>query len=345
MKKILFVLLILLFCIYINTFSQTQTFVLDLAEMSPGNAKTFEVSENCDFHLILLNTIPGKEYIFHYRYFNDTILPFSSNINRDKSLIEDTTNCDKLFKSLKDSIKFFETIEDEKGIKTSKINLEKALKNIELNKCDMSDISHSKIINSVLELLSKTKMDLTYLFNLKKGQKLEFTITRSDKNLNWVYIFDAGNRGNWLTSYGITFISNVLKQRKEFIAKSINSDTNVISVSSPSRSEFDFAPSIFFTWMPADNELRNWSCGFCGGLGLDIDVQSPLLMFGFALTYNQNLNLILGISGRVISKPSDSYSEFQKIVAVDVDKLNKKTAVFDPFIAFTFRFGSNPFSK
>jgi hypothetical protein len=323
-------------------FSQTQTHILDLADENTDKNQTINVDSKTDFRITLMNLIPSKEYTYSYRrYFKEIpVLKFNkSDIKKDSSNKE---ICENTLIDLIELRNSLDSINEENTIKKIKPIYENKIAKIKISACgEVLQVANE--IKTIESLLEKTSQTINEIFNLKAGENLEFTIIRKDNGAVWKYVFDSGERGIWLTSYGFAFISNILKQQKEFIVKKINTDSNIVSSFTPAGSEFDFAPSIFYTWLPKAKEGDEWVYGISGGLG--INLESPVTMLGFSITYNWNLNIMLGVAGHIIKKQSESYTISQKITASDVDLLNRKTVVFDPFIAFTFRFGSNPFSK
>lgn len=343
MKNIIsfcFVFIIFIIC---KLTAQTNQFNLDLGNKESESNKEIQVNPNSNFKITLINLVPTKKYIYRCIVTHDSIPPLnfkkSTKIIDTSRLIE---HCNSIYNELIDSINKFNGIESEKEIKSNKNHFKNYLLSIRNSNCEFDTNIIKELENAEL-ILQRTKMDIKKNFKLKPGEKLEITIIRTDNDAEWTYTFNAGKRGTWLTSFGFSFISNILKQQEEFIVKRISSDSEIVSTFRPARSEFNFAPSIFYSWMPYAKENDTWVYGISGGIG--VNLESPVVMFGFSLTYNWNLNLMLGVAGHIINKPSESYSEFQKIDASDVEALNRKSVVFDPFIGFSFRFDSNPFSK
>ncbi|MCX6165706.1 MAG: hypothetical protein NTU73_12740 [Ignavibacteriae bacterium] len=340
MKKIICFISVFIFCISIDLFSQNNMYILDLAETTIEEGQIINVNAKTNFQVLLTNLVPKNEYVYQYSIYCDSIPPLPSF--HKKSNNPGNYECKVITDKLIVIINKIENLTKEKEIKEYKDEFEKQIINIQNDSCSSEDLIKEKLKYAHL-LLSRTEKSIPKTFKLNTGEKLELIITRKDNNSKWIYVFNAGKRGIWLTSYGFTFVSNILKQQKEFIVKKITNDSNIVSTFTPVGSEFELAPSIFYTWLPGAKESDNWVYGLSGGLGFNLE--SPVVMLGFSITYNWNLNVMVGVAGHIIKKPSESYTESQKITASDVESLNRRTAVFDPFIAFTFRFDSNPFSK
>ena len=83
-------------------------------------------------------------------------------------------------------------------------------------------------------------------YTLHKGEHLIVKIKRDDQS--WEFTLTTGERGQWRTFYGFTFLPN---DDEQFFTEQdpANADQFIIT-QEDDREEFDFAPSVLFVWSP-----------------------------------------------------------------------------------------------
>lgn len=322
--------------------SQDLPLVLDLSDDTPKDGAVINVKPFSGMKIILANLIPGKKYYYHYesRIKEIPYLTFDK-IPEDTNETRGDDECKTAADSLVEALNKLNNANSESEVKTLKSEIDKQIKIIRSDN-DCFTIYETSLIKKAENLLSRTEETINITERLRQGEEMIITINRSGEK-EWKFILDSGERGRWMISYGAAYISNIFKQHKEFAVRQVSNDSCYVTVLSKDRDEGDLTPSVFYTWLPAAYEGNNWVFGLSGGLGFDMS--SPVVMAGVSVMYCWNLNLILGVSGRIVKRPSVKYQEFQLINASDAESLNRNTASFSPFLALTFRFESNPFAK
>ncbi len=193
-----------------------------------------------------------------------------------------------------------------------------------------------------LERIIDQETTRTHLATLGRGEQLEVIVERAQgqQKLTWSTIFTTGPRGEWRVLYGFNFAPN---EDKEFYTLPKEGEMGMFDiVEKTDNEELDFAPSVFFQWLPGKRRNKSWNCGPVAGLGFDFD--NPIVFGGFGATYNENVMFTLGA---VVHEQSRLAGEFSLDRAIgenlDNDKLTDPTYDLNFYFGVAFRFGSNPF--
>ena len=184
--------------------------------------------------------------------------------------------------------------------------------------------------------LAQTEAIVPGAFVVHPGVEVALTVVRDDRI--WAMVVSGGERGQWLTTYGVAIVPS---RDKPYFLKPIGGDKFKVTAEQES-DDLHLIPSVFFTWLPRKRMLGDFAVGPTAGLGLS---KSKAAVFaGIGFTYNWNLSFIGGlavsphtqIDGRY--KADDELSE-----TVADDQLNRE--VYKPtwVFALTFRFAGNPF--
>ncbi len=339
-RKVFYTILAAILVYSLDIKSQDFPLVLDLSGDTPKEGTVINVKPFSGIKVILANLIPGKKYYYHYESRIKEIphLKYES-IRVTKGL--DTTECSRAVNDLTEALNKIIVTNSESEVKVLKPEIEKQIKIIRSDN-DCLNNNNTSLIKKADSILSDTEETINITERLRQGEEMIITVNRNGEK-EWKFILDSGERGRWMISYGAAYISNVFKQHREFAVRQVTNDSCYVTVLSKDRDEGDLTPSVFYTWLPAADEGNNWVFGLSGGLGFNMS--SPVVMAGVSVMYCWNLNLILGVSGRIVKRPSVKYQEFQLINASDAENLNRNTASFSPFLALTFRFESNLFAK
>jgi hypothetical protein len=178
--------------------------------------------------------------------------------------------------------------------------------------------------------------------NLSPGERLvvEVSRTEGEKTLLWKTTYTTGPRGRWLTTYGVGFLP---EEDEEYFTQSVGGDQFEIR-RKESKGGLDFAPAIFFTWLPRKWENRNWAFSPAGGLGFD--VSNPVVFVGGAAMFNQNLSFLAGGVFHKQKRLDGQYQEGQMVSeSLTPEQLEVAPYHINFFFAVAFRFGSNPFGS
>jgi len=191
-------------------------------------------------------------------------------------------------------------------------------------------------VTEINEWLRQTVEIVHGVFVVHAGSEIVLTVQREENT--WTMVVSGGERGQWLTTYGVSIVPS---KDKPYFLKSTDDDKFRVTAEQES-DDLHLIPSVFFSWLPRKRMLGDFAVGPTAGLGLS---KSKAAVFaGVGFTYNWNLAFITGlavsphtqVSGRY--KADDLLSE-----TVADDQLNhdvyKPTWVF----ALTFRFAGNPF--
>jgi len=196
-------------------------------------------------------------------------------------------------------------------------------------------------LNDAKEVLNYTTQTRT-IGPLKRGEKIVVTVIRLDNDQKWEYTYSTGTRGVWTTTYGFAFIPNSFSKEQRFYLGSGNTITE-----ENNQKKIDYAPGIFFNWIPAKYENTNFSVGFAGGLGVNFNVD-PVVFLGGSVIYNKNISLNFGLVAHQQYFLKGRYKVGDTIAEDNFDEetgLHQKLFRVNPFVSVSFRFGTNPFSR
>lgn len=184
-------------------------------------------------------------------------------------------------------------------------------------------------------------------YEMDCGQELEATITRTTESgdtRTWTAKFATPACGEWLTSYGFTFVPN---DDEEYFSKSIGNDMFEITRKNDDRSDFDdldFVPSIFYSYIPSGIPQDGGAWGWTFGLGFD--QSTPNLFVGGGYNFQRFVSLIGGIVIHEKKHLDGQYEPMQQLMEnLTEDKLHDESYGASLFIGASFRFNGNPFAK
>lgn len=181
-------------------------------------------------------------------------------------------------------------------------------------------------------------------FRVQQGQLLNVTVARAAGAPRWARTYSAGERGRWVATYGFNYVwTGFSPNRRYFVEETGTAGTYEIT-SRRSKEFFELAPSLFYTWLAADEELDNWDGGPTVGLGFDFE--APVVSVGYSLTYNQNATLSAGLSLHQVRRLTERYEVGQQVDALIGDEeLFRNVYRVNPYVAVTIRSITNPFQR
>lgn len=328
--------------------TQNQTsnskIIVDLSEspgkytkpISVGQARTIEIQNR-----ILTN--PNLSYSIDISVSSKLISSFQTELEGFSEFLNanlaesDTLDCE----SLKLWNTKFDTISSEKDL-PKLIMAAEYIATESTNKVDTSGCMElTNLLNNIA--YNKNVFKQTVL-SISKGQVLTIKITRTGNNETkvWEYIYEAPERGRWITSYGFNYVSYLFSKPDNYFLKQV--DTTFQITEGTTRDWFDVNPTVMFSWLSSNNELSNWNFSLTGGLGLNI--QDPSVLIGAGLLYNQNIGINIGITGHRLQKLHSKYTPDEIIKEnLEPDQLHQNVLRVNPYINFSFRFSENPFKK
>jgi hypothetical protein len=323
-----------------------QTLTINLAEIKPGASKSISVAPAV-YSVQLLNRKPFQPYSYTARLITKPIAPFDAKVLEKTAAaaanplaavvnVPEPTECSDLKKAT-------DAITADSVAEAQVPDLRKTLKQSNDKAAEVDCVDPNIKPRAALALADIDKMfDDTFL--VQQGQTLEITIIRNGsdgKPLTWTASFDAGDRGDWRISYGFTFIP---KQDQRWFSKA-GSDAQKFTITRKTdASGLDFAPSIFFHWVPAGDIghlTKDLMIGPTAGLGFDLS--APTVFAGLSLLYNENIALVGGAVLHQRDRLSGEFTPNQVIGEnLSSDKLIEKGYGAAWFVGLTFRFGSKP---
>ncbi len=186
-------------------------------------------------------------------------------------------------------------------------------------------------------------IDLGEQLPLNRGEKFVITVKWTDaagKDKEKVFTFSTGARGEWRTSYGFVFLPN---ENEDYFSKA-NDDNTFTITAKEENDDLGFVPTAMFTWFPKQDESKNWSGSWVGGLGFDF--QNPVVLAGYGVTYNQNISFSLGAAFHQQNRLRGEYKDMQVLKeTLAEDALIDKVYRANYFLGFSYRFSGNPFKK
>lgn len=183
------------------------------------------------------------------------------------------------------------------------------------------------------------KKGMVYI--LKIARKAE---TDKAKAREWSYTYTSDYSGEWLTHFGFTFLDN---KNKAYFSKSIKNDDDTTSyqiTEEKNSAEFNYIPTLMFTYLDRDNIGEMHSHGISFGLG--VDLENPSVLGGYSYLYGTNIMLTAGIA---FAKTDGLNGRYQvgEIVSSEIDSDTLKSEGYDQtyFISLSYRFGDSPFGN
>jgi hypothetical protein len=160
----------------------------------------------------------------------------------------------------------------------------------------------------------------------------------------------------WLTYYGFNYISD---GDQNFFAKANAGSSPATYTITPdaNRHSKQFAPSVYFMWLPAKNfdytalrafAWRDSDSGMFGGLtaGLGFDTSNPVAFLGYGVGWGYNVMLTGGVAMHKEKRLLGQYNSGDVVSEnLTADQLLDDTYKPRFYIGVAFRFGSNPFGS
>jgi hypothetical protein len=299
---------------------------VDLAS-GAGSERTFQIQPG-EYTVRILNKVPQFAYAIEVEASFTPIPPLappSGGAAKTISACQD----------LSDEAGLIRNATDEKDVAESVAKIEGILAAGTCTDPGVLDRAKQALKNT-FELLSDT-------YSLENGQELKVIIRRGtgDDAKSWTYIYRTPARGRWFSSYGFVFVPN--RDERYFSKPKEGEDGKFTVVRKADRLTADFAPSMFFSWLPREKEGSDWSFSWSAGLGFD--QSNPIVFLGPMLTYNQNVSLVGGLVFHKQKRLNGIYSKNQPISEnLTEEQLTEQTYRPNFFLGLSLRFNSNPFS-
>jgi hypothetical protein len=320
-----------------------ERYVFDLAK-HPTTDVTLPSAPGA-ISIVVINRLPGRTYLYavsrEWIPIPAIVLPPGATIATgvgagDIACAALTAAYDKAKAALTDETMVPATIKTIDGL----------LKDMDYTICTDAMV-RGPIINALVELRSSVFIGPV---GVAQGQQLRITVQRvaADSDVperTWTTILSTGSRGEWVTSYGASFIQR--DDQRFFAVAGTGADAGTFIITrerADDKRELTFLPSIFFSWLPANGRGRNVTISPTAGIGATSNTVG--FFAGGTVTFNINLGVTVGYVVANHSRLLGKYTEGQKLSENLTDSQFVRNALLpSPFVGVTFRFGSSPFSS
>jgi len=326
-----------------------QEIEIDLTKNKNG-VVTQSVNYAQPINIKLINKLPNEDYEISVE--REIVLPDEFKIPKELESDNDQPEalnkpCQDLLDKLGSLNKSKSEQEVAKWVKKINKNLKELEKLSKDRSSKLEDCTNAHKTEAIIALESTTFALSPQ--KLKQNEQLIVIISRptlpadndkDNKKQQWRYVFKTQKKGKWLTTYGFTYISSILKNNEAFFAKQTDDVFTVTELNN--RSRLTFVPSIFFKWFPYKDLGKDVSHSFTGGIGYDLE--APTAFLGYSLLYNQNIGVSVGLAGHQQDFLNGRYNEGDQLMEnLAENQLNEKLYTVNPYISVTFRFGAAPF--
>lgn len=200
------------------------------------------------------------------------------------------------------------------------------------------DLCHGDSVaeNEVESAARETTRTVTAYLPLHRGDIVTLTVHRADDDtLEWTKKFDTGERGRFLTHFGMSFMPD---KNNQYFAKQTGDEEFTITRKHERRTA-DYAPTVFFTWSP--EALRGQDVINGPTVGLGFDLENPTAMLGWSWTYNETWGLAVGVAAQRQRRLVGEYAEGDKLKEqLAEDSLTEQTFRPNVFISILWRRGN-----
>jgi hypothetical protein len=329
---------------------------VDLAALEPGNAITLPVTPGT--HVLLIeHMVPAARYNVQFAIESGTVEPLNlsqlQGVQGIRGLDEPAlaptradsaataAACNALRAAAAPLLQAAATT-TEAEVRSAVATVEPMLRTTECS----AESGHEwadALFRTVAARLGETRR--TYrIAGLSGGDALVVRVVRLGTGTLWTKRFSTPARGEWQTTYGFAFpVTTWEFGSTPYVAEAAGDSTYVITEGA-NRHWLDFAPTIFFQWLPSSALRSDVVRGPTVGLGFDL--QAPALFGGYGWTYNQNISLNVGVAlhqQRVLLGRYEAGDTIRENLTPD--QLHESLYRIAPFLAVSIRALSNPFAR
>jgi hypothetical protein len=208
-----------------------------------------------------------------------------------------------------------------------------------------TDAAVRKPIDDALVVLTST--EIIGPVTLSSGEQLRVTVQRIGTNASvektWTIILTTGARGEWLTTFGLTFVPD--DNERFFSAPATEANKFVITRErDPGDSELTFLPTVMFSWLATRQRGNYLVFSPTAGVGATTNTFAALL--GGTATFNLNLGVTAGIAFVNQKRLLGKYTEGQVVSEnLTEEQLHRNAMLPKFFFSITLRFGQSPFGS
>ena len=317
-------------CLLLSTPASAQ-WSIDLATTGE---QEFQVPAGTETEITILNKVPKANY--HVTAILRSI-PIPALETVQLPTLEAVSRCEGLLKAAKG----IDDATEESAVRDLIRQIESGLPTATCNAAEQAYLR---------AVMGGTVQRLPVRYVIRDGQELVVTVQRlkADNAVEktWKLTLTTGTSGSWRTLYGLAISPD--RDDDPFLTPGENEGEFFVNPGrSEDRSGHPLKPSasVFFTWMSRTAELGPLS--FSPTLGVGATSELPGLFGGVAVTFRQNIALVVGVPFVPQRRVKDRYIDDPLVTsALTTEDLTETKYYFDKwFIGGVFRFSSNPFSK
>lgn len=308
--------------------AEAQSFVVDLGQHDPGKTDTIAVSPGTTGTVVVSSRLPAKNYSVTTRVRVIPIPPLAKPAGGAGLVATDICAAADTARITERALTAVTAEKEVAGKIDELLALGRACAT---NPQAIVDIISAETRRLTVEEITSVTIDA--------GQELEVRVV-SDSQV-WTVVFSAGPRGSWQTHYGFVFSPN---RDQTYFSQAEGSKFRVTRDFASSK-EFNFIPSVFFSWMPASRENKSANYSWTGGLGFD--QANPAVFGGATVAYNHNIAIVAGVVAQRQKRLASNYNP-ESLPLLDASltpaQLSREAYRFNVFVGLAFRFDANPFS-
>ena len=197
--------------------------------------------------------------------------------------------------------------------------------------------SDSSTTSAAILAVVSTTYDVPGDYSVRGG--LQITVSRKISDTEtaiWIVVVSPPSRGTWLTTYGLTVAAN---RDQQFFAQATPDGKYSIAQGSDLKGS-KFYPAVYFSWLGASRERKDWAFSPTAGLGLT----TPSLFVGYSAIFNQNVIFTAGGGWAKQTRLKAQYHVGQ-VTSENLASDQLQQDVIKPTLVFSvsFRVVSNPF--
>jgi hypothetical protein len=303
-----------------------ETRILDLSQPSIGFENPISVS-NGMLTVEIINKVPSASYRVNWHIETRLLPPFSVSSFPDEPRL--AAEC----QDVKEPFEKLNAATTEQEVAAAVPDLKEALQDCSVDR---------PLIRAATKTLAATTERVEVALDYESELRIEVVRFGMQAEVKeWEAAYRTPDSGQWILSYGFTFVPN---NDDLFFSKQDASDSGKYHITRKSDNrDWDFAPSIFYSWMP---ERFRTSYGFFSlGGGLGFDLSNPIVFFGPAFTIRHNLTIAGGVVVHKEKRLNGKYSPGDEVSEnLSEDQLKEETYKPTWFAGLTFRFDSAPSS-
>lgn len=319
--------------------------------ISGQEAKTLDLSQEREYRetvdsgtklrFIIKNKIPTAEYRIVVLKKNRVPDVLELPEGMDKIKADTASYVVPCPTTLEDAKQIWSSIKTEENVPNAVRESKNILKELEPTQDDACRTT----IQYLNQQISQTTEELETIFTVEASQAVEVSIFRKSDNSSeevWKFIYEAPMAGQWVTTYGFSFVAPIFDEPERYFSQS--KDSGFIVAQEDIKNRPQFIPSIFFTWIPNKVGWNGFNLSGTGGLGFDFE--APTVFLGGSLIYHYNISLNIGIVAHQQEFLRGKYSNGQAIGEnLSSDQLHEKLYTVNPFVSLSFRLGKSPFAS